>query len=107
MTEERRSAARARISGVRITYESATGDQIETDALNLGRGGLFASTAQPLPVGKRIALEIQARSEPEAWSALGRVVWTRDQQDEADRPPGMGVKIIDIDDAAAETIERL
>jgi uncharacterized protein (TIGR02266 family) len=107
MVEERRSASRARISGVRVTYESTTGDHVETDALNLGRGGLFVGTASPLAVGKRIALEIQVIGEPEPWAALGRVVWTRENDDGEQMPPGMGVKLIDIDETGADAIERL
>ncbi|HZU81639.1 MAG TPA: PilZ domain-containing protein, partial [Polyangiaceae bacterium] len=90
MAEERRSARRASIAGVRVTYESATGDHVETDALNLGPGGLFVLGAKPLPVGKRIALEIQVVGEREPWSALGRVVWTRDAPQGENRPAGMG-----------------
>jgi uncharacterized protein (TIGR02266 family) len=107
MAEERRSAPRARISGVRVTYEGATGDHIATEALNLGRGGLFVLTAKPLAVGKRLNLEIQVVGEVAPWSALGRVVWTR-LQDEGERsPPGMGVKLIDVEDAVVAAIELL
>jgi uncharacterized protein (TIGR02266 family) len=107
MTEERRSAPRARISGARVVYDSAIGDRIETDALNLGRGGLFVRTGQPLAVGKRLAFEIQVPGELVPWSALGRVVWAREKDEGERRPPGMGVKLIDVEDAAVATIERL
>jgi uncharacterized protein (TIGR02266 family) len=106
MADERRSARRARISGVRVTYESASGDRVEADALDLARGGLFVRTTKPLAVGKRIALEIQVIGQPGPWSALGRVVWSRDAGD-SDHPPGMGVKLIDIDDAVVASIDRL
>jgi uncharacterized protein (TIGR02266 family) len=107
MAEERRSAPRARISGARVTYESATGDPTETDALNLGRGGLFVRTEKPLAVGKRLALEIQVAGELVPWSALGRVVWVREHDEGERRPAGMGVKLIDVEDAVIATIERL
>jgi molecular chaperone DnaK len=107
MAEERRSAPRARIAGVRVTYESATGDHVETDALNLGPGGLFVRSARPLTVGKRISLEIQVPGELVPWSALGRVVWTRERDEGERRAPGMGVKLIDVEDAVVTTIERL
>jgi uncharacterized protein (TIGR02266 family) len=106
MADERRSARRARLSGVRITYESASGERLEADALDLSRSGLFVRTAKPLGVGKRIALEIQVLGQPGPWSALGRVVWTRDSGD-GDRPPGMGVKLIDVDDGVVATMDRL
>jgi molecular chaperone DnaK len=107
MAEERRSSHRIRISGVRVTYESATGESVETDALDLGGGGVFVRTAMPLPVGKRIALEIQVIGETGPWSAIGRVIWTREKGGGDKAPPGMGVKLIDADDAVMAAIERL
>jgi uncharacterized protein (TIGR02266 family) len=107
MAEERRSAPRARLSGVRVTYESAAGDHVETEATNIGPGGLFVLTAKPLAVGKRIALEIQVAGELAPWSALGRVVWAREHDTGQQRPPGMGVKLIDVEDVVVSTIERL
>ncbi len=108
MSEERRSAPRARLSGARVTFESAIGgDRVEANALNLGRGGLFVLTEKPLPVGKRIALDIQVVGEPTSWPALGRVIWARERADGERKPAGMGVKLIDVEDEALETIERL
>jgi uncharacterized protein (TIGR02266 family) len=91
---------------VRVTYESAAGERVETVADDLARGGLFVRAAKPLAVGKRIALEIQVIGEPGTWSALGRVVWTRETPD-GEQPPGMGVKLIDIEDSVAAAIDRL
>ncbi|MDP9001293.1 MAG: PilZ domain-containing protein [Myxococcota bacterium] len=107
MAEERRSAPRARISGVRVIFESAGGDPVETGALNIGRGGLFVTAPQPPAVGKRIALEIQVTGEATPWSALGRVVWTRGRDAGQGRPPGMGVKLIDVEDSVLATIDGL
>jgi uncharacterized protein (TIGR02266 family) len=107
MAEERRSARRARLSGVRVTYESASGERVEADVVDLGSGGVFVRTASPLAVGKRIALEIQVIGESGPWTAVGRVVWTRTKGEGEKAPPGMGVKLIDADDAVIESIERL
>jgi uncharacterized protein (TIGR02266 family) len=107
MAEERRSARRVRLSGVRVTYESASGERVEADALDLGGGGVFVRTASPLAVGKRIALEIQVIGERDPWAAIGRVVWTRARGEGEKAPPGMGVKLIDADDAVIAAIARL
>jgi uncharacterized protein (TIGR02266 family) len=106
MADERRSARRARLGGVRVTYESATGDRVETVAHDLARGGLFVRAAKPPAVGKRIALEIQIIGERGTWSALGRVVWRREAA-AGDLPAGMGVKLIDVDESVVSTIDRL
>jgi uncharacterized protein (TIGR02266 family) len=110
MVEERRSARRARMSGVHVTYEDAAGDRTKALGLDIGRGGLFIRTATPLTLGKRIALEVQVLGEPELeepWTALGRVVWARDADDGAERPAGMGVRLIDADDSVLDAIDKL
>jgi uncharacterized protein (TIGR02266 family) len=108
MSEERRSAPRARLSGARVAYESAAGgDRVEADATNLGRGGLMVLTETPLAVGKRITLEIQVPGNPATWTALGRVIWAREYPDGDGKPAGMGVKLIDVEDEALDAIEKL
>jgi uncharacterized protein (TIGR02266 family) len=106
MADERRGTKRAPISGVRVTFEGATGARIDADVLDLASGGLFIRTDAPLSVGKRIALDLSIVGEPGPWSALGRVVWSRPAA-EPGRPAGMGVKLIDVDDSTLEAIERL
>src|SRR5580704_17004033 len=110
MDDERRSAGRARVSGVQVTYESATGDPVNAIGVDLSRGGLFVQTTKPLAVGKRIALEIRVVGEhdtQEPWAALGRVVWTREKDEDEQRPQGMGIRLIDADDAVLDEIDRL
>src|ERR1700734_2186130 len=107
MVDERRTSPRVRISGVRVIYESGSGERVDAFALDLGAGGLFVRTAAPLAVGKRIALEIQVVGEALPWSALGRVVWSREKGQGEKAPPGMGVKLIDADDAVLAAIARL
>jgi uncharacterized protein (TIGR02266 family) len=106
MADEKRSGHRVRMTGVRVTYDNA-GVDVEADAVDLAAGGLFIRTAAPLPVGKRIALEIHVIGEPGPWSVLGRVVWARDKGEGDQAPPGMGVKLIDADDGVIASIERI
>ncbi|HEX8796589.1 MAG TPA: PilZ domain-containing protein [Polyangiaceae bacterium] len=106
MADDRRGSKRAHITGVRVTYESASGERVEADALDLSTGGLFVRTSTPLGVGKRITLDIQVVGEPSAWSALGRVVWVRPHAAPG-MPAGMGVKLIDVEEAVVSAIDRL
>lgn len=106
MADERRGGKRAPISGVKVTYEGATGARVDAEVLDLASGGLFIRTDSPLAAGKRIALDLSIVGEPGPWSALGRVIWSRPTA-EPGRPAGMGVKLIDVDDATLEAIERL
>jgi type IV pilus assembly protein PilZ len=105
--DDRRSARRARLSGVRVTYEGASGEEQSADVTDLSREGLFIESARPLAVGKRISLEIMATGESAPWSALGRVVWIRETGDGDESPAGMAVKIIDAEDTVHAAIERL
>ncbi len=107
MAQERRSAPRALLSGALVTYENAAGDRVEADMRDLAPGGLFVQTPKALVVGKRLALDLQVRREQAPWSAVGRVVWVRERNESADRPQGMGVKLIDADDAMVDAIERM
>jgi uncharacterized protein (TIGR02266 family) len=107
MPDDRRSSRRARLSGLRVTYESTTGDQKTADVTDLSREGIFIEAGTPLAVGKRLSLELQLTGEPAPWSALGRVVWVRETSEGEDAPAGMAVKIIDADDAVQAAIERL
>ena len=91
---------------MRVVFEGAAGERVEADVLNVGSGGLFIRTEKPLAVGKRLSLEVQTVADMVAWSALGRVVWTR-EKGTTGGAPGMGVKLIDVDDAVVALIGRL
>lgn len=107
MSDELRNARRARLSGVRVTIEGATGRRHQAEVADLSRDGLFIISKTPLAIGKRLSLEIYVVGEAAVWSALGRVIWTRETGGRNGEPPGMGVKIIDIDDVAAAAVDRL
>lgn len=105
MADERRSTSRILTSGIRVIYELASGERVEAAAEDLSSTGLFVQTVRSVAIGKRIALEIHLPGEAVAWSAVGRVVWVRGAAETA--AAGMGVKFIDIDDAACGAFERL
>ncbi len=107
MPDDRRSTRRVRLSGVRVAFESASAAVHEADVANLGRDGLFIRSADPPPVGKRLSLEIKVAGEPAPWAALGRVVWVRQISEGDERPAGMAVKFIDVEDAVLAAIDRL
>jgi uncharacterized protein (TIGR02266 family) len=106
MQQERRNAHRARIPGVKLTFESATDEPEEGEALDVSSDGMFIQTTRPAAVGKRLAIEVRLPSGDQSWSALGRVMWSRTGLDST-RPSGMGVQLIDIDEAALDAIQRL
>lgn len=86
-----------------MVYESTRHEPREAELVDIGTGGLFIPAVSPLPRGTRLAMEIRLSRGGPSWSALGRVVWTRESP-AAGRPSGMGIKIVDLDEAALEAI---
>ncbi len=107
MSDARRATRRVRLPGILVAYETATGERHQARVMDLSRDGLYIPSSQPLAVGKRLSLEIQPIGEPTAWSALGRVVWVRDVDDGNERPAGMAIKFVDVEDQVVAAIERL
>jgi Tfp pilus assembly protein PilZ len=106
MLEETRFAGGARIPGLRVAYQGTSDESLEADALYLGQRGLFICTEKPLAVGGRFRLTIQLLGEGAWRPAVARVVSTR-ETGTTDAPPGMGVTLIDVEDAVLAAIERL
>lgn len=59
---------------------------------NIGKGGLFIRTEQPLKEGEQFLLKLQIPDLSEPIKVNCEVVWAREQSDIEKRPPGMGVK---------------
>lgn len=74
---------------------------------DLSEGGVFIETDNPMPAKKRVSLEIQVTGELAPWAALGRIVWVRAARSADQKPPGMGVAFIDVDEAVLAAIRRL
>ena len=107
MSDESRKDPRVRIAGVRAKYERAGGEASDDQVKNLGRGGIFIATGRPLVVGKLVHVELSIPGDADTLSATGRVVWIRGVTVTDDRPAGMGVKFIDVDEGALEVISRM
>ena len=109
MTSDTRKDKRARVSGLTVRYKSATNDEfIDNQSLDVSVGGVFVKTQTPFAPGTLLKLEILVASEPSSITGVGRVVWKREPtQATAERPAGMGVKFIKIDDVSRQTIDRL
>ncbi|MEM6531373.1 MAG: hypothetical protein AAF654_02050 [Myxococcota bacterium] len=67
--------------------------------------GVFASTIELLPLGQRVHVRVQVNGG-DTVAGFGSVKWFRDWDD--DQPnlyPGMGIELVDLDDATRRTIE--
>jgi uncharacterized protein (TIGR02266 family) len=109
MTQETRKDRRVKIVSLNVRYKSATVDEfIENHAHDVSRGGIYIKTATPFPSGTLLKFEIRLASDQTVITGVGRVVWQRDTaQGTSERPSGMGVKFIKVDDTSKAIIDRL
>ncbi|MCL2448158.1 MAG: TIGR02266 family protein [Polyangiaceae bacterium] len=109
MTQDTRKDRRVKIVSLNVRYKSATVDEfIEGLALDVSRGGIYIKTSNPFPPGTLLKFEIPLASDHTVITGVGRVVWKREPaQSATDRPVGMGVKFIKMDEASRAVVERL
>src|SRR5882672_6594481 len=109
MTQDTRKDRRVKIVSLNVRYKSATVDEfIENHAHDVSRGGIYIKTGSPFPPGTLLKFEIRLASDQAVITGVGRVVWKRDtSQGTGERPSGMGVKFIKIDDPSKTVIDRL
>src|SRR5579863_7822963 len=109
MTQDTRKDRRVKIVSLNVRYKSATVDEfIENHAHDVSRGGIFIKTANPFPPGTLLKFEIRLASDQAVIAGVGRIVWKRDAgASNGDRPAGMGVKFIKLDEPSKVVIDRL
>ena len=109
MTQDTRKDRRVKIVSLNVRYKSATVDEfIENHAHDVSRGGIFIKTANPFPPGTLLKFEIRLASDQAVIAGVGRIVWKRDAgTTSGERPAGMGVKFIKIDEPSKAIIDRL
>ncbi|HOU93011.1 MAG TPA: TIGR02266 family protein, partial [Polyangiaceae bacterium] len=110
MAQETRKDPRAKVLTMTVRYKSATLDEfIEHHSHDVSRGGMFIKTPSPFPPGTLLKFEVKIAEDRRVMQGVGRVVWKREPNDAGgdERPAGMGVKFIKIDDDSRTVIDRL
>ncbi len=109
MSQDTRKDKRAKVVSLNVRYKSATVDEfIENHSHDVSKGGLFVKTPTPFPPGTLLKFEIRLAGDKSVISGVGRVVWKREPfQAGSEKPAGMGVKFIKIDDSSRAIIDRL
>ncbi len=109
MAQNTRKDPRAKVLTMTVRYRSATIDEfIEHHSYDVSRGGMFIKTPSPFPAGTLLKFEVTIAADQKVMQGVGRVVWKRETTDsDAERPCGMGVKFIKIDEESRGVIERL
>ena len=109
MSQDTRKDPRAKVLTMTVRYKSATLDEfIEHHSYDVSRGGMFIKTPSPFPPGTLLKFEVKIAEDQKVIQGVGRVVWKRESETgDKERPSGMGVKFIKIDDASRKTIDSL
>ena len=109
MAQETRKDPRAKVLTMTVRYKSATVDEfIEHHSHDVSRGGIFIKTPSPFLPGTLLKFEIRIADDKPMLQGVGRVVWKRDAASSGpDKPSGMGVKFIKVDEASRSLIDRL
>ncbi|MDB4971816.1 MAG: TolA protein [Myxococcaceae bacterium] len=103
-----RKDKRAPVS-LKVRFKSATVDEfIEHYSKDVSRGGIYIKSSQPMPVGTLLKFQFQLKDESALIRGVGRVVWTRIEEDAlAEAPAGMGIKFIKMDNESRAMVERI
>jgi uncharacterized protein (TIGR02266 family) len=72
---------------------------------DIGEGGLFISTQEPLAIGSLVKMEIEIAKNGQSLPLAGEVVWTRNLGDIA--RDGMGIKFVEMDDGQKSALYQL
>jgi len=76
---------------------------------DIGTGGLFIKTSDPLICGEKFGLRISLPDNEKELEVFCEVVWNRKEEDTLNQgyPPGMGVKFLNISKESMDRIIRV
>ncbi len=104
---EPRVSARAPMERkVVLKFHDFGGFSIEYSA-NVSTSGMFIKTTSPKPTGSIFIFEIWLGDERKLVHGLGEVIWVREEEESEDRPAGMGVSYVKLDDISRAAIGRI
>lgn len=89
-----------------LKFHDFGGFSIEYSA-NVSTSGMFVKTTSAKPVGSIFIFEIWLGDERKLVHGLGEVVWTRENEEASDRPAGMGVSYVKLNDESRAAIARI
>lgn len=74
---------------------------------NISAGGMFIRTKEPQQPGSIFDFEFTLGEDFTLIHGLGEVVWVRDEDEGFDRPAGMGVRFLSLDEKSRQLIDRM
>jgi uncharacterized protein (TIGR02266 family) len=76
-------------------------------AANLSLKGIFIKTDDPKPAGSIFIFEIWLGDERRLVHGIGEVVWVRRGEEGINRPAGMGIRYLKLDEESRQVIHRV
>jgi uncharacterized protein (TIGR02266 family) len=109
MAQDTRKDPRAKVLTMTVRYKSATLDEfIEHHSYDVSLGGMLIKTPSPFPPGTLLKFEVKIADDQKLMQGVGRVVWKRETADSTpEKPAGMGVKFIKVDEESKRVIGQL
>jgi Tfp pilus assembly protein PilZ len=93
--------------GIVARYPSATTDElVAKHAQDVSESGILLRASSTLPIGKLVHFEIELSNGEVVLTGAGRIAWRRDAPD-GERPAGVGVKFLDLDEVSQGLVDRL
>lgn len=74
---------------------------------NISLGGMFVKTDEPHLPDTVFRFEIRLAEDAPLIAGLAKVLWLREAEDGADRPTGMGVRFLRLEDEGRDLIEQI
>ena len=91
---------------VRIQFEDLAGF-VQAYAANISLTGMFLRTHQPPPAGTQLHFQLRLSDDFSLVEGVGEVVWRRPRDESKERPAGMGIRFLKIDQDSRELIFRV
>lgn len=88
---------------VRLRFEGFQ-DFIAEYSANISLGGIFIKSEQPPAPGTELDVEFTLDDDFNLIRGRGRVIWVRQEVDAHQRPPGMGVRFLELTPGSRELI---
>ena len=76
-------------------------------AANVSLKGMFITAWVPEPCGSVFLFEVQVADRQRLIHGVGEVVWVREAEESPDRPSGMGIRFLKLDDSSREVINGM
>ncbi len=76
-------------------------------AANISLKGMFITAWVPEPCGAVFLFEVQVADRQRLIHGVGEVVWVREAEESPERPSGMGVRFLKLDEASRRVINGM